>query len=288
MQKAFHAGEWADALNARVDVAKYHSACALAENYFVDYRGGLSTRPGSKYIIQCLDSENNVRGIPFQASSTVGYGLEVGHLYMRFVNDGAMVLEDALDITDASQTDPVVIEVVGNDFVVGDIIFVQSVGGMTQLNGKYFRVNAVAGDDVSLGALLDEADLDGTGYNAYTAGGTVARVYTIVSPYESDDIATLKFTQDVDKMIITHPDYVPYVLTLITANEWTLLPIPFGAQIQEPGNVAGATTLGAGTVNYAYVVTAVNASGEESGPSSVAHIADKLDLRTVTRTDRPP
>ena len=55
VQASFNAGEWSPALFARVDIQKYHSAAALLENFFVDYRGGASTRTGTEYIIQCTE-----------------------------------------------------------------------------------------------------------------------------------------------------------------------------------------------------------------------------------------
>jgi hypothetical protein len=89
IQHSFHAGEWAPALNARVDLAKYHSAAALLRNYYVDYRGGASSRPGTRYVDTAVKSATAVRLIPFQASTTVGYVLEFGDLYMRPIFNGA-------------------------------------------------------------------------------------------------------------------------------------------------------------------------------------------------------
>ncbi len=52
IQTSFNSGEWAPSLNARVDLQKYHSGAALLRNFFVDYRGGATTRTGTKYILQ--------------------------------------------------------------------------------------------------------------------------------------------------------------------------------------------------------------------------------------------
>lgn len=91
IQTSFHSGEWAPALNARVDMAKYHAAAAVMRNFYVDYRGGASSRPGTKYCATALDSTNPVRLIPFQASPTVGYVLEFGNFYMRPFFNGAPI-----------------------------------------------------------------------------------------------------------------------------------------------------------------------------------------------------
>ena len=98
MQFSFNSGEWAPALNARVDIAKYHNGAALLRNFFVDYRGGATARPGTKYILQTKAS-TAVRLIPFQASLSVSYVLEFGAGYIRFFNDGSPVLESDVAMT---------------------------------------------------------------------------------------------------------------------------------------------------------------------------------------------
>ena len=106
---------------------------------------------------------------------------------------------------------------------------------MTQLNGKYFKVAAVAGNNVTI-TNLNGVNIDSTGYTTYTSGGTASRVYTIASPYvSSDDLRLIKFAQSVNQMVLCHPNHSPYVLTLISATNWTLVPIVIGATISPPG-----------------------------------------------------
>ena len=60
-QASFNSGEWSPNLFARVDLAKYKAGAALLENFFVDYRGGASTRVGTEYITQAYKSSSQVR-----------------------------------------------------------------------------------------------------------------------------------------------------------------------------------------------------------------------------------
>lgn len=280
-QKSFNSGEWAPALYSRVDIDKYHSGAALLENFFVDYRGGASTRPGTKYILQAFKSATAVRLIPFQASFQVSYILEFGDQYIRFFNNGAPVLEATNTITGATQANPCVVSV-ANSYAVGDWVFISGIAGMTQLNGNYYRVNARTGGSITLGNILDNSAVDATTFSAYTSGGTTARVYTLPTTYAAADLALLKFAQNINSLILTHPNYPASSLTIIAANNWLLSMINFGTSAAIPTGLQTSTTLPAGTVNYSYVVTSINALGDESIASQPANgIVNYADLRTT-------
>ena len=286
VQASFNAGEWAPSLHARVDLQKYTSAAALLENFFVDYRGGASTRPGTEYVIQAYKSTTQVRLIPFQASFLVGYVIEFGNGYIRFIYQGAPITETPLAITAATQASPCVITVPGHTYIVGDWIFVSGVGGMTQLNNRYFIVRSVVGNNIGLNDQFGNA-INSTGYGAYTSGGTAARIYTIASPYTSaDDLRQLKYAQSVNQMVICHPNHAPHVLTIVTATNWTLVPITFGATISAPTSVSVSTTLGAGTWYYSYAVTTIDSTGQESAMSPVGGLSAKANLRTTAGSNQ--
>lgn len=281
VQASFNGGEWAPNLYARVDIQKYRSAAALLENFFVDFRGGASTRPGTAYVIQAYDSANPIRVINFQASFNVGYAVEIGNGYMRFIYHGAPVLETAFAISASTQADPCEITAVGHNFTAGDWVYITGVVGMTQLNDRYFEVLSVAGDDLTLG-YLDGTNIDSTTYTAYGSVGTVARIYTIVSPYTSaDDLRLIKFAQSTDQMILCHPNHSVYVLTLTSANNWTLAPVTFGATIAAPAAPTVTTTLAAGSVYYAYGVTAIDPVGQESSMSTPGVLSAIQDIRST-------
>ena len=79
------------------------------------------------------------------------YGLSGG--YMRFFYNGSPIVEASFAITAASQANPCVLTIPGNNFNIGDWIYVAAVVGMTQLNGRYFQVIGVAGNLVTIGNL---------------------------------------------------------------------------------------------------------------------------------------
>lgn len=284
IQTSFNAGEWAPALISRVDLAKYHSGAALLRNFFVDYRGGASTRSGTQYVLTCLDSGTESRLIGFQASFAVSYILEFGNRTLRFYNNGVPVFKNSFAITGITNANPGVVHIPGHTINVSDVIRITSVVGMFQVNNEYFFVSAVSANFVTL-ADLTGTPLNTSAYGAYTSGGTASVVYAITSPYLANDLINLKFAQNVNTLIITHPDYVPYVLTLIGSNNWTLLPAQFGSTVVAPTGVAVATTLAAGNVNYSYIVTALDNHNQESSIGTPGALANKTDLRSVAGTN---
>ena len=279
MQKSFNSGEWAPQLYSRVDIDKYHSGAALLRNFFVDYRGGASTRSGTQYILQAYKSSTAVRLIPFQASFAVSYILEFGNNYIRFFNNKAPVLETGLNITGATQANPCVV-LVTNSYSVGDWVYISGVNGMVRLNGNYYSVIAASGSQISLGD-LNGNPIDSTHYVAYASGGQIARVYTLPTSYAAADLALLKFVTNVNSLIITHPSYPASELTLVSSNDWILSTIGFGTSATQPTGLTISTTLTAGTVNYSYLVTSVDAVGDESIASAPVSLQNKTDLRTV-------
>ena len=284
IQASFNSGEWAPTLYARVDLAKYKSGAALLENFFVDYRGGASTRPGTKYILQCYKSNKIVRLIPFQASFDVGYVLEFGDHYIRFFFNGAPVLFTGFSITAATKANPCVLTIPGNDFLVGDWFYIAGVSGMTELNNKYFNVTSVAGDNVTISD-LNGVPIDSTTFGTYVSGGVASWVYTINSPYADTDLKLLKFAQNVNDLILCHPAYPTNVLSLVTATNWTLNPIVFGSTAVAPTGIGISTTLTTGPVSYSYVVTSVDANGQESLASNPVPLFSLEDIRTTPGTN---
>jgi hypothetical protein len=272
IQASFNVGEWAPTLNARVDLAKYRSAAALLQNWIVDYRGGASTRPGTKYILQAYKSATTVRLIPFQASFNVGYILEFGDGYIRFINNGTPVLEAATSITLAAAGPPEVFTDTAHGYINNDWIFVA---------GNYYIVQNVTTNTFTLTDLFGNAIIA----NPFVLPTTASRVYTLASPYAAADLALIKFAQNVNTLILCNPNYAPQVLTLITATNWVIVPLVFGTTIGSPTNVAVATTLSSGSVNYSYVVTAVDVNGQESAASVAGILTSKADIRTVAGTN---
>lgn len=269
IQASLNSGEWSPKLFARVDLAKYKSGAALLQNWFVDYRGGASTRPGTKYILQCYKSATAVRLIPFQASFSVGYVLEFGDGYIRFYFDGSPVLETAKTITAFAAG---VFTSAAHGYANNDWIFA---------GNKYYIVQTATTNTFTLTDLFGVA----IATNPFVLPASAERVYTIASPYASADLRHIKFAQNVNQLILCHPSYAPQVLTLIAPTNWNILPITFGTTASPPNLNAPTTTLAAGTSFYSYLVTSVDGNGQESLVSGRGDLSAKQDFRVNPGTN---
>lgn len=93
IQPTFTGGEMSPSLYARVDIARYGTSVKKAKNFLVRPYGGLVNRPGFGYVGEVKNSAQRVRLIPFRYSSEIAYVIEMGPQYMRFIYQGAYVVD---------------------------------------------------------------------------------------------------------------------------------------------------------------------------------------------------
>ena len=92
----FTSGEWSSDLSfARVDLAKHQHACECLTNYIVMPQGGVTRRPGTKFVTETKTSPTKAVLLPMNVSATKNYVLEVGVGYIRFFSSNAAVLDSA-------------------------------------------------------------------------------------------------------------------------------------------------------------------------------------------------
>lgn len=271
MQVAFTGGELSPALYARVDIDKFSTGARTLKNFFVHASGGVSNRTGLKYTVHCKEDDEVCRLIPFTFNTEQTYILAFQDQTMRVIKDDGIVLEPAFNISGATQANPVVVTTsAAHGYANGDEVFISGVGGMSELNERFFIVANVTATTFEL------QGIDGTSYTAYSSGGTVSRIFTLTTPYLEADLFDLKFTQSGDVMTLVHPSYAPRDLSRTAHYIWTLAVISFSPDISAPTGV-GAAYSGTGTGKaYSWIVTAYNEdTGEESIASSAASVSNK-------------
>ena len=87
----FTAGEITPRLYGRTDIAKYDNGAATVENFVVQPHGGLTRRPGTRFVAEVKNSANAVRLVPFEFNVEQAYVLEFGPTYFRIYKDGGQV-----------------------------------------------------------------------------------------------------------------------------------------------------------------------------------------------------
>ena len=89
-----------------------------------------------------------------------------GNIYK--INPGLTCIATSKAITAATQANPVALTVAGHGRATGDYVQIDGVAGMTQLNGRIYTCTVVDANTITLDGV------NGTGFGAYTSGGTVA------------------------------------------------------------------------------------------------------------------
>lgn len=243
---AFIAGEISPSLFGRTDLTKFDLGMAEAKNFFVDYRGGLSSRPGTQFFefIKSADLETRYVPFTFSAEEEDTTILLFGDYYLRFLQQGNYILQPAVACTTAGGT------------------VTRTAHGLTA--GRWIKVGGVS---------YEVRDVTINTFNIYTVpGGAVAAdvsfvsyqpVYELVTPYAAADLYRLSFDQYRDNVKITGVDFAPYDLTRLGEASWTLAPAVISAFSKGPAITAGTAST-SGTAQVIFAVTKVLEDGSES------------------------
>ena len=280
--RSFAAGIVGPELYGRLDLTKYQTGLAKCLNFWVLPHGPAQNRPGFEYVIEANDSTKRTRIVPFAYSTEQTFILEFGDQYVRFHTQGATLLETGLAITDITKANPGVLTYTGADPANGDWMYLSGVAGMTQLNGRYVKVkNVNAGANTfELSDIHGGANIDTSGFGAYTSGGTAARVYTVATPYLEADLFDLHFVQSADVLTIVHPSYAPRELRRLGATNWQLATITFSPTITAPA-APTVSSSGAGAKTYSYKTTALADGTLEESLASPAGSVTGVALTTT-------
>lgn len=285
IKTSFAGGELTPGLNGRVDLAKYAVGAAVMRNFFVDFRGGASTRPGTRHVgaSRVIADDPKPRLIPFVFSTDQAYVLELNGSTMRVIYRGAYVTEPTKAITAVALGATTVLTSAAHGYAVGDFVRVEDCVGATRpngisgLNGRTFYVSAVTANTITLDepGLLGGADyvpVVSTSWAAWTSGGTVARIYEIDTPWAASALFALNFVQSADVLTVVHPDYPPHNVQRIAQDDWQIVQETYGAEVNSPTITTASAINNDGAdpqYFYSYIVTTVDTAGRESNPSGV-------------------
>ena len=257
-QTNFTAGELTPKLAGQVDFKKYNNGVEVLENMTVFPQGGATRRYGTKFVAEVKDSSKITRLIPFEFNIEQSYILEFGDQYIRFFKDNGQITNATKNITNITQANPAVVTVASHGYTNGTDVWINSVVGMTELNGRRFRIANVTTNTFEL------SGVDSTGYTAYTSGGTVASVYEIASPFTESMLYDIQFTQSADVMYIVQETLEPRKLSRTGHTSWTLSTVEFinGPYLDDNDTsttfTSSTNTVGAGRTLTASSITGIN------------------------------
>lgn len=272
---AFVGGEVSPSYYGRSDLEKFDLALAQAENWFVDYHGGLSTSPGLEFVDYVKNDNFPTKYFAFRFSSDIANTniILFGKDYIRFIQDGAYVLEMETAISAVTKASPGVVTTTAvHDFATGDWIKFPTVGEMVELAGRTCQITVLTVNTFSLQDVFGN-DLNTTTFTTYVSGGAVSRIYTLSSPYNPNDLAELRSSQIRDVLRFTHKNYRTYNLIRAGAADWTIELEDFTNTLEVP-IIASALAMGTGSNSVGFVITQVNNEGIESSGSDYSFITN--------------
>lgn len=259
----FTGGELSPRLDGRNDLAKYSSGCKTLQNMVVYPHGSSARRPGTSFVAEVKTSSAKTRLIPFEFSTTQTYILEFGNQYIRFYKDSGAILEANKTITGITKANPGVVTSTAHGFANGDTVVISGVVGMTQVNGKRFKVANVAANTFELQD-IDGNNVNTSSYTTYSSGGVANRVYTLTTTYLTADLFQIKYAQSADVMYLCHPDYSVKKLSRTGHTSWTITEVDFTDGPYLDDNITTTTlgmsthTVGTGRTLTASAVTGIN------------------------------
>jgi hypothetical protein len=245
----FSGGEVSEEIYGRVESELYRNVAKRCENFIAMTQGAAVFRGGTTFI-HPTRQQKVARIERFRYSAAEVYVLEFTDGKLRIYEDNALTLNPtSKTITGASRAEPCVIASVGHGFVTGDELYISGVTGMTELNGRFFRVAYAGIDDFAIVDLFGES-IDSRLYGLYTAGGTATKVYELTSPYAEVDLDRFQFDQEGNDMTFTCEDYAPYRLSRYSATSWGFSTFartadPFLLTLK---NITGATKANPGVI----------------------------------------
>lgn len=289
---SFSAGEITPSLYGRPDLIKFNTGLKTLRNCIVQRHGGVTNRPGTSFVGECLSHSNSSYFIEFIYNNEQTYLIEFGDLKIRFIKDSGFIVNNTVTLTNISTASNAVFTYSGSDVLSsGDYITLSGISGNlgNYLNGRTFKINTVitASNTFTVYDLFGNS-LNTSSYSAYTSGGYAEQHYIIDSPYSQDDISSINYVQSADVITLVHPSYAPRELSRNGETDWTISTINFTPSLDAPTGfyISNFGPQGSTGTDCYWKVTAYDSlTKEESLPSSAVgstHEATSSNPKTLS------
>lgn len=221
-QVAFTAGEISPSLHARVDLARFLSALKTCRNFFVRPQGGASNRQGTQFIYE-LNAASNARLIPFIRAQDDAYMLVLQELSAKVFRGGAYVSSTVRTITNITLISLLgpnalyeVTTSVAHGFIVGGSVAIAGVNPSDYDGDVVITATPGANTFRYVGTAIAAP---------YVSGGTATGALSVVTPYDSDELAAIRYTQSADVMTLVHQGHYPAEITRTDATSFSFATI---------------------------------------------------------------
>jgi len=218
-QTNFIAGEIDPLLRARIDLQQYYAAMQRARNVTVQPQGGITRRPGGRYVFSLpASAANGVQLIEFEFSTSQTYVMALVDKRLYILNNGALV-------TNINGT--------GNDYLD---LSKQSLLTLTSVTGTY-QVGEAVTDGTRTGTVIRVvsatelliADPSGT-FSGTVTGGTSGATGTFSAQavrtqdaVAAASIGSIYWTQSADTLLLFQEDMAPKTIQRQGANNLWLV-----------------------------------------------------------------
>lgn len=223
IQTNFRSGEITPRLHYAFSEERVRQGVKTLNNFIIYQQGGLTKRAQSTFVAPVKDSSKIARLIKFEFNkdSSNIYTIELGETYARFFKNNSQIRESAKTITGITAANPGVVTSTAHGYSNGDHVYISTVVGMTEVNGRWFQVANKNTNDFELNDLTGSA-IDTSAYTAYSSAGTAEKVYEITTPWDDTEIDDIQFVQSADVVYMVHPLYSPRELSRTADTSWSI------------------------------------------------------------------
>lgn len=269
---SYSTGELSEQFFGRTDIEQYDLGLARAQNWFVDYRGGLSNRSGLRfheYVQHAVDEDHKLIPFVFSDDPEDKYVLVLGSdgegaAQIRFTQNGQYILRLAGVVESITGAVITVADPTGIGWEVGDWVYFSGVNGLTQINQQMFEITAIGESTITIAFYpsLDAFSPDSTFQDSPES--KIYWVYRIDAPWASEDFRELRAYHKRDLIRFTHPDYPIYNLRRQSHTNWVLNKETIGFDKNPPTGLNADPSGAGGDASICYTVTATFRNGAET------------------------
>ena len=217
--RSFNAGVTSILVEGRTDIDRYAASLRNLHNTIAAPQGPAIPRSGTEFVNSVYDHTAKSMLIPFVFSETDFTMIEFANLRCRFFTENGLLTY--APVTDGEVTDdsPFKISSATLGASIGDEVALAGFPDTYNLNGEVRKITAKTGDVYTLDGTHPALPL--------LTGISIARVYHIVSPYDSTAILTVRDTPSLDVVYLTHGTVKTYKLKRADTYSWSFEAVTF-------------------------------------------------------------